>query len=53
MQTVAPKTQHFGKEAFHVVNGTEIRWLGNSGALVNSRGADTASMLSFGNFCFP
>lgn len=38
MQTVAPKTQHFGKEAFHVVNGTEIRWLGNSGALINSRG---------------
>lgn len=38
MQIVAPKTQHFGKEAFGAIDGTEIRWLGNSGALINSRG---------------
>ena len=38
MQATAPKTQHFGKEAFARVEGTEIRWLGNAGALINSRG---------------
>ena len=38
MQAAAPKTQHFGKEAFGRIDGTEIRWLGNAGALINSRG---------------
>lgn len=38
MQAVAPQTRRFGKEAFGAVDGTEIRWLGNSGALINSRG---------------
>lgn len=37
-QACAPKTQRFGKEAFEASDKTVIRWLGNSGALINSRG---------------
>lgn len=37
-QAVAPKTQKIGQEAFSQLGHTEIRWLGNAGALVNSRG---------------
>lgn len=38
MQARAPKTQPFGKEAFVKTDETIIRWLGNAGAMVNSRG---------------
>ncbi|MDR3594374.1 MBL fold metallo-hydrolase [Clostridium sp.] len=37
-QACAPKTQKFAKKAFEAEDKTVIRWLGNSGALVNSRG---------------
>ena len=37
-QAVAPKTQTFGKEAFDIIPHTQIRWLGNGGAMINSRG---------------
>jgi L-ascorbate metabolism protein UlaG (beta-lactamase superfamily) len=37
-QAVAPPTQTFGAEAFGKIVGTEIRWLGNSSFLINSRG---------------
>ena len=37
-QAKAPKTVHFGKEAFVKTNTTIIRWLGMAGFFVNSRG---------------
>ncbi|MGN7765484.1 MBL fold metallo-hydrolase [Paenibacillus sp. 22594] len=37
-QAAAPKTQPFGKEAFEKTENTIIRWLGNSGLFMNSRG---------------
>lgn len=38
MQAKAPETKPFGEEAFTSQEGTDIRWLGNAGALINSRG---------------
>jgi len=38
MQAKPEKTIHFGKEAFEKTENTQIRWLGNAGALINSRG---------------
>lgn len=38
MQKKAPETKPFGEEAFAPSNRTVIRWLGNAGALINSRG---------------
>lgn len=35
---MAPPTQPFGEEAFGKTSFTEIRWMGNSSFLVNSRG---------------
>jgi len=37
-QAMAPPTQPFGDEAFNKTNNTEIRWLGNAGFFINSRG---------------
>lgn len=37
-QAVAPKTIPFGVEAFKEISHTELRWLGNSGGFINSRG---------------
>ena len=37
-QAIAPETQHFKQEAFTSIEHTEIRWLGNSSHLINSRG---------------
>ncbi|WP_368263290.1 MBL fold metallo-hydrolase [Clostridium disporicum] len=37
-QAVAPKTKAFGKEAFNKSKDTVIRWLGNAGVMINSRG---------------
>lgn len=37
-QALPPKTIIFGKEAFSEIEETVIRWLGNSGILLNSRG---------------
>ncbi|WP_257676155.1 MBL fold metallo-hydrolase [Clostridium felsineum] len=39
-QACAPRTKKFDKEAFAKIDGTEIRWLGNSGVLINSRGTN-------------
>ena len=37
-QAMPSDTQHFGKEAFTATNQTVIRWLGNAGFFINSRG---------------
>lgn len=37
-QAVAPKTEPITKEAFEVIDHTEIRWLGGAGIMINSRG---------------
>ena len=37
-QAMPSATQHFGKEAFAPSNQTVIRWLGNAGFFINSRG---------------
>lgn len=37
-QARAPKTIPFGPEAFAPLESTEVRWLGNAGMLLNSRG---------------
>lgn len=37
-QAIAGRTEHIGSEAFGSIDFTEIRWLGNAGALINSRG---------------
>lgn len=38
MQAKAPETKPFGNEAFAPSDRTVVRWLGNAGALINSRG---------------
>ena len=38
MQARPQKTVHIEKEAFDKIQNTEIRWLGGSGAMINSRG---------------
>lgn len=37
-QAIPSATQHLGKEAFAPSNQTVIRWLGNAGFFINSRG---------------
>lgn len=37
-QAVAGKTEHIEKAGFGPIDHTEVRWLGNAGALINSRG---------------
>lgn len=37
-QAVPEKTEAIGPEAFEKIEGTQIRWLGNGGAMINSRG---------------
>lgn len=37
-QAIPPHTQAFGKEAFLPTGNTVIRWLGNAGFFINSRG---------------
>lgn len=37
-QAIPPASQPFGKEAFESTGHTVIRWLGNAGFLINSRG---------------
>ncbi len=37
-QAKAPPTKHFGSEAFEPSKSTTIRWMGNSGFLINNRG---------------
>lgn len=37
-QATPPKTQFFSKEAFEKEAGTTLRWLGNSGLFINTRG---------------
>lgn len=39
-QTMPPTTQSFGAEAFKTIKDTEIRWLGNAGFFINSRGVN-------------
>ena len=38
MQAKAPETKPFGNEACAPSDRTVVRWLGNAGALINSRG---------------
>ena len=38
MQAKAPETKPFGNEALAPSDRTVVRWLGNAGALINSRG---------------
>ena len=38
IQAKAPKTIRFDESAFGSINDTEVRWLGNAGAFINSRG---------------
>ena len=37
-QAMPEKMIPFGREAFETIEGTEIRWLGNGGVMINSRG---------------
>lgn len=37
-QATPPQTQYFGKDAFEPIDNTIIRWLGNAGFFINSRG---------------
>lgn len=37
-QACAPETQFFGEEAFKSSSRTSVRWLGNAGVFLNSRG---------------
>ncbi len=37
-QAVAGRTEHIERAAFGPLEHTEIRWLGGSGAMINSRG---------------
>lgn len=37
-QAKAPATLKFDEKAFGMIDHTEVRWLGNSGAFINSRG---------------
>ena len=37
-QAVAGETKHIERAAFDPMEYTEIRWLGGSGAMINSRG---------------
>lgn len=39
-QATPPKTQAYGAEAFDPIQGTVLRWLGNSGLHINSRGTN-------------
>lgn len=39
-QATPPATQTFGAEAFRKIDHTEIRWLGNAGFFINSRGVN-------------
>lgn len=39
-QATPPATQFYGAEAFEAVEGTVLRWLGNSGLHINSRGTN-------------
>ena len=39
-QAIPPATQSFGAEAFTNIDHTEIRWLGNAGFHINSRGVN-------------
>lgn len=39
-QATPPQTQFYGAEAFEPTQGTVLRWLGNSGLHINSRGTN-------------
>lgn len=39
-QATPPATQFFGAEAFEKQEGTTLRWFGNSGLLINTRGTN-------------
>lgn len=39
-QAVAGKTQLIDKKAFDKIEGTQIRWLGNAGIMINSKGTN-------------
>ena len=37
-QAIPPQTRHFGQDAFAPNDETVIRWMGNAGFFINSRG---------------
>lgn len=39
-QAIAPKTMHFGVEAFQQIDHTQIRWMGNASIMINSHGTN-------------
>lgn len=52
-QARAPETVPFGAEAFRTEAGTTVRWLGNAGALINSRGTTVMIDPVLGGFDMP
>jgi L-ascorbate metabolism protein UlaG (beta-lactamase superfamily) len=52
-QARAPHPQPFGPEAFQRHEGTELRWLGMAGFLLNSRGTTIMIDPLLGDFDMP
>ncbi|WP_300081318.1 hypothetical protein [Propioniciclava sp.] len=52
-QAKAPATRFFGPEAFEPLDGTELRWLGMAGWLMNSRGTTLMIDGLLGGFDMP
>jgi hypothetical protein len=52
-QARAPYGQPFGSEAFERLEGTELRWLGMAGFLLNSRGTTIMIDPLLGDFDMP
>lgn len=52
-QAKAPATRPFGAEAFESIDGTQLRWLGMAGFLVNSRGTTVMIDALLGGFDMP
>jgi L-ascorbate metabolism protein UlaG (beta-lactamase superfamily) len=52
-QARAPQSQPFGPEAFQQHEGTELRWLGMAGFLINSRGTTIMIDPLLGDFDMP
>lgn len=53
VQAKAPETVPFGAEAFGASEGTELRWLGMAGFLINSRGTTIMIDPLLGGFDMP
>lgn len=53
VQARAPQTQPFAAEAFDPLDGTQLRWLGMAGFLINSRGTTVMIDPLLGGFDMP